>query len=320
MLLLGSHTHTHRTAPQIGDWGGVNLGGYHEKAEKAVAQQFQKSAAEVDSNFVVNVGDNFYYCGVKSLSDPLFEQDFEQVFTADSVQNTWYTALGNHDYGYSVEAQVQYKSPTSKVSNRWHLPSRYYKERISMGSGQHLSLVFIDTNPCVNKYRSNDPSGWDPCSGKYGDCPGCKFHENIIAQNCTAQFEWFTQTMANMDKNDWVVVVGHHLAHEMDTEDFVSVLQKYGFDLYLNGHQHELNTYTVDGAGHYITSGAGCMVALPDKREEHASETHSHSYTWYQKVAGFTTHTFNANFTSLTTNFINYAGETVHTLEVNKRA
>ena len=38
-------------------------------------------------------------------------------------------------------------------------------------------------------------------------------------------------------------------------------MQNHGFDLYLNGHAHTMSQYTIDGAGAYVTSGAGAMVA-----------------------------------------------------------
>eukprot|EP01064_Diplonema_japonicum_P029702 TRINITY_DN4869_c0_g1_i2.p2 TRINITY_DN4869_c0_g1~~TRINITY_DN4869_c0_g1_i2.p2 ORF type:complete len:120 (+),score=26.57 TRINITY_DN4869_c0_g1_i2:146-505(+) len=73
--------------------------------------------------------------------------------------------------------------------------------------------------------------------------------------------------------------------------------------------------YTVDGKGDYITTGAGTMVAIPAKKgeEEEVVEegvdageplAHTHEYTWYQKVAGFTTHSFDSTFTTLTTKFV----------------
>eukprot|EP01059_Diplonema_ambulator_P016803 TRINITY_DN28781_c0_g1_i1.p1 TRINITY_DN28781_c0_g1~~TRINITY_DN28781_c0_g1_i1.p1 ORF type:complete len:342 (+),score=140.38 TRINITY_DN28781_c0_g1_i1:39-1028(+) len=306
----------------IGDWGGVNLGSYQEVAEKAVAAQLEKTASDLDAKFVINTGDNFYYCGVSNVSDPLFKTDFEDVFTAASTHVPWYSILGNHDYGYAPEAQLQYKSPTN---DRWVLPERYYTKRVLLDGTQYLSMVFLDTNPCISAYRSSNPSGWDPCSGKYQDCPlGCKFHDNIIAQNCTAQYDWLRSTMATIPKGDWVIVVGHHAAWEIDTEDFTSVLQQYGFDLYLNGHTHELNTYTVDGEGQYVTTGAGCMVAISNEGRKEADVdaplAHTHEYTWYDKVAGFTTHSFDASFSTLTTKFLTYNGTVIKTIVSNKRA
>eukprot|EP01059_Diplonema_ambulator_P012702 TRINITY_DN23133_c0_g1_i1.p1 TRINITY_DN23133_c0_g1~~TRINITY_DN23133_c0_g1_i1.p1 ORF type:complete len:349 (+),score=75.82 TRINITY_DN23133_c0_g1_i1:99-1049(+) len=305
----------------IGDWGGVNLGSYHEVAEKAVAAQMAETAERLEAKFVVNTGDNFYYCGVQSVEDPLWKTDFEDVFTTAATRVPWYSILGNHDYAYSPEAQIQYKSP---VNDRWVLPARYYSKRVLLSGEQYMTLVFLDTNPCINAYRSENPNGWDPCSPKYDDCPGCKFHENVVAQNCSAQYDWLKTTMSGIDRADWVVVVGHHPAWEINTNDFTSIIQQHGFDLYLNGHTHELNTYTVDGSGQYVTTGAGCMVSVNSKSEEDESVSeplaHAHEYTWRVKVAGFTTHTFDENFTTLTTEYVAHNGTVIKTLVAHKRA
>ena len=53
---------------------------------------------KTNPEFVIAIGDNFYSKGVKSTSDPQFEQKFEQTFTAPSLNVSWYVASGNHDY------------------------------------------------------------------------------------------------------------------------------------------------------------------------------------------------------------------------------
>ena len=45
----------------------------------------------------------------------------------------------------------------------------------------------------------------------------------------------------------------------MDVEDFVTPMQKHGFDLYLNGHTHLLNQYSIGGAARMFFV---CLVFL----------------------------------------------------------
>lgn len=47
--------------------------------EIAVAQQFGKTAAELQPLFVGNVGDNFYYYGIKNTEDSQVAEDFTNV-------------------------------------------------------------------------------------------------------------------------------------------------------------------------------------------------------------------------------------------------
>ena len=45
---------------------------------------------------------------------------------------------------------------------------------------------------------------------------------------------------------------------------------------------------------------------------------HSYKTLWNQAVAGFTLHTFNSDFTELTTDYMTNTGEVVNTFVVNK--
>lgn len=85
------------------------------------------------------------------------------------------------------------------------------------------------------------------------------FHENIVAQSCSVQYSWLQATLYGIPQDDWLIVVGHHPIDEVDVKDFTTLLQQRGFSIYLNGHTHTLNQYTIDGAGAYVTTGAGAM-------------------------------------------------------------
>lgn len=307
----------------IGDWGGAALKDYHQTDELAVAKQFAATASTLDAKWVINVGDNMYYYGVWNTSDPQWDTDFEQVYTEPSMMVKWYSVLGNHDYGYNPTAQTQYKSPNS---DRWVMPSRYYTERLALPNGDFVTFVFLDTNPCVSAYRADDPSGWDPCGSAYPAPADCQFHANILKEDCGTQYSWLQQAVAGIPKGDWKIGVGHHVADEIDVQDFVTVLQNAGFDMYMNGHSHVLEYYQMDSAGAYITTGAGCMVKISgdgedgEDHEEPVLPKNGHSYNsvWTQKVAGFTTHTFSADYQTLTTNFLDYTGKTVYSVDVKK--
>ena len=70
-----------------------------QENEIAVAKQLQATAASINAQFIVNVGDNFYYYGVESTTDLRWNNTFESVFTLPSSMVKWYSVLGNHDYG-----------------------------------------------------------------------------------------------------------------------------------------------------------------------------------------------------------------------------
>lgn len=226
------------------------------------------------------------------------------------------------------------------MSKTWFIPERYYTQRIHLEGSHYLSLIVLDTSPCVSGYRSDNVSLWDPCFTKYPTCSimntdddfegPCKFHENILSQNCIAQYNWLQSTLMAVPRDDWLVVVGHHPIDEVDVKDFTSLIQNRGFALYLNGHTHLMNQYTLDGAGSYVTTGAGSMVPTVDQQHPVTAQkvqgtpslksAYEHTYQTIctNKVAGFTAHTFNEDFTQLTTTFYNNAGGIVNQFTSDK--
>jgi hypothetical protein len=307
---------------------------------------------------------DFIFLIFRNTSDPQINVDYLTPYNYDSLKIRWYSALGvkiiflfvpfslifafsffkNHEYGYNVTAEIDY----TKQSSTWFMPGRYYTSRINLGGGNYATLLFLDTSPCVQDYRSSDPTNWDPCMTQYPTCSQydtdddfegpCLFHSNIISQDCSAQYNWLKTTLQGIPTSDWLFVVGHHPLDEVDVKDFITPLQQRGFSLYLNGHSHLLNQYTIDGTGAYMTTGAGAMVNTMDQQhpitaakvagknitEELLKEMgrtftgHTSSLVWQDIVAGFSSHSFNSDFTQLTTSFITYQGTVVHTFTVNK--
>jgi len=321
------------TFASVGDWGGASLGGYHATNENDVAKQMGKTASELNVQLVINTGDNFYYCGVENITDSLFKTDFEDVFSDKSLNVPWYGILGNHDYAYDVTPQLTYKSPNN---DRWQIPDRNYTKRVLLGGSTYATFVFIDSNPCIKSYRATDPSGWDPCSGTYGECKDtadneCHFHEHIVAQDCESQYNWLKTTLDAIDQNDWIIAVGHHEADQINVQDFTALLIARKINLYLNGHTHALKHYQIDGNKNidWVTSGAGCMVHTYDQdtcdtqdctglTDERYTTTHKVEEVFYKKVSGFTVHTFSEDFSSLTTKILDTTGTSIHSFVTSK--
>lgn len=312
----------------IGDWGCVPIGGYQEQDELIVARTFSEAATELSARFVLNTGDNFYYCGINGKNISMWDSTFENVFTAQSTMVPWWGCVGNHDYGYpgSVEEQLAYQSPNN---NRWQIPGRYYYKRLEFPGEVNISLLTLDATPCQQDYVSDNPQGWDPCGSVIPGCPGCTFHENVISQSCSAQLAWMNQILPTIPKDDWRIVMVHAPAGDINVEDMLTPLQQWGFDLFINGHVHLMAHYTMDNRGVYITTGAACMVRVPDAAKAKGvempklkwtpsscpEETNGHTcqIVFEQTIAGYTTHSFNEDFTKLSTFIYDYDGHLLHT-------
>jgi hypothetical protein len=153
----------------------------------------------------------------------------------------------------------------------------------------------------------------------------CMFHENIIQQDCKTQLDWFNATLSSINAgkntnaagNEWVFVLGHHKADEIDVEDFQDILNSSGVHLYLNGHNHNLEHYSIDGQAKYMTTGAGGMVIIGGVKLHKTSpnfvkwhnHTHGHDHAhqvksmWSKVITGFTSHTFMEKGTKVKTEY-----------------
>ncbi len=61
----------------LGDWGGQETSPYYTRAEKEIAEEMGEKAKEINAQFVMALGDNFYYHGVKDVHDTRFKSTFE---------------------------------------------------------------------------------------------------------------------------------------------------------------------------------------------------------------------------------------------------
>ena len=314
----------------VGDWGSAALGGYHLKNAENTANAMKIYTSEYKPKLVLNTGDNFYYCGIQNTSDPQISTDYVDLF--GNLSLPWYNALGNHDYGFNPDAQLE----LNQTIPQWIMDNRYYHSRIILDSDNNyknnynnnynnnnnntsvvLNIIVLDTNPCINDYRGEDRSKWDPCSLQYPTCAPaqgeCFFHENIVAQDCTSQLEWFNNTLSNIPPDEWVFVIGHHKADEIDAEDFQSLLDSNRVHLYLNGHNHNLEHYSINDQAKYMTTGAGGMVIIGAnghtnvKLHDNLDKIHHRKYQakgiWSKIITGFSSHTFFDYGTKVKTDF-----------------
>lgn len=306
----------------VGDWGSAALGGYHLRNAENTAAAMKIYAEKYNPKLVLNTGDNFYYCGIHNTSDPQVSADYVELF--GNIGLPWYNTLGNHDYGFNPDAQLA----LNETIPTWIMDARYYHKRVVLDDAGNesviLNIIVLDTNPCIADYRGDDRAKWDPCSIQYPTCAPmqgeCMFHQNIVEQDCKAQLDWFNATLSSINarnNKEWVFVLGHHKADEIDVEDFQDLLNSDRVHLYLNGHNHNLEHYSIDGQEKYMTTGAGGMVIIGGvKLHKTASnfikghgDNHNHHQdrqvksVWSKIVTGFTSHTFMEKGTKVKTEY-----------------
>ena len=235
----------------MGDWG--RNGADHQKQ---VATQMGKTATTINAQFIIATGDNFYPGGVISEWDPLWKYSFEDIYTNFHLQWDWYPVLGNHDYKSNPDAQVKY----SNISRRWRMPARYYSKKffINGDSARQVLIVFIDTNPLIPEFYKNS---------EYGP--------NVRTQDSLKQKKWLAKVLNDASPIiKWKIVVGHHPMYtggnRTDSYDTKAIrnslnplFDKYGVDIYLAGHEHNLqHLKTTDKTHHFISGAASEKTAV----------------------------------------------------------
>jgi acid phosphatase len=142
----------------------------------------------------------------------------------------------------NVAAQVAY----SERSPRWRMPAAHFRHTESVPGGGTVELFFLDTDPIKRSYEAWSHRPLEPFA-----------HDELA---------WLERELA-ASRARWKIVVGHHPVFSggshPDTPVLVNhvkpLLERYGVQLYLNGHSHALEHIAVGGV-HYITSGAGAAA------------------------------------------------------------
>ena len=199
--------------------------GYYD--QKPIAELMGEMADVIGPEAIIATGDVHHFDGVASVNDPLWMTNFELIYSHPELMISWLPVLGNHEYRGNTQAVLDY----SKVSRRWQMEDRYYtKVFTDEDAGTTIRVVFIDTTPLIDSYRTDN---------RYPDAR---------KQSIDAQLEWLDATLKTA-KEDWVIVVGHHPMYAETKKDIdeqkdiqrrlLPIFQKNGnVAMYVCGHIH----------------------------------------------------------------------------------
>ncbi|MBH8553805.1 metallophosphoesterase [Nostocaceae cyanobacterium CENA357] len=212
------------------------------KGQYAVAGAMNFYHQQNPYDLVVLAGDNIYNNGEIEKISAVFERPYKYLLK----QGVKFQAcLGNHDIRTANgDPQVQYTG--FNMNGR-----RYYTFR----RGQ-VQFFALDTNG------------------------------NADWKN---QLIWFEKELSRSNAN-WKVVFGHHpiysSGHYGKSDKFIKIFtplfQKYGVELYINGHDHSYErTRTIDGTA-YITCGAGAGSRPVERSEWTEYSTSNLSFAAYE--------------------------------------
>lgn len=257
-------------------------------AQSLVATQMKKRAAIVNPQYILNVGDNFYWGGVygkcggtpmsriNDITQTQFQWIFEDIYSGPGLDGKpWLTTLGNHDWGgRQFDAAWDQQIAYTWTSDRWILPAAYWMQRIEyvdqnfsvevflIDSNIEDALENVSANPEHNICGDlhNEPGASCSSVGGIPSIKGCHAWFTELWNNGSA---WVTQKLANSTA-DWQILVTHFpCGHKAS---FYRMLHlKYGLDLMVTGHVHYQMMYwdphRLGGLTCFITGGGGGITS-----------------------------------------------------------
>lgn len=212
------------------------------KNQKKIADQMALQAESINPEFIISCGNNFQESGVESVDDPLWENEFENVYKKPSLQVDWFPVLGNRDYKGNSQAEINY----SKINNRWRLKSRFYTFVRQINDSVSARFIFLDTAPLISKYYKKEG------------------YPDIVKQDSARQIAWLKAILAN-SKEQWKLVFGHHPIFSTDQKPggnseliqrIKPILEKYNVQFYISGHDRDLqHLKEIGGRLDYMVNG-----------------------------------------------------------------
>jgi len=201
--------------------------GNGSKEQKQVAAAMLKFHRQTPFDFAVTLGDNFYSIGMESLTDPRWKTWWDELY--DPLGIKFYATMGNHDWGHadSPAAEILY----AKQSPSWRMPAPYYT--FTAGPMQFFAM---DTNEVSE-----------------------------------AQLLWLKDELAK-SRARWKLVYGHHPIYSVGAhEDNPGLIKrllpilKGRADVYLAGHDHDLQHLKAEDGVHFFVAGGGGAGLRPPK-------------------------------------------------------
>ena len=230
----------------LGDWGTVTEPGQQIAVANAMKQWASDNSIRPDALFML--GDNFYGEMPDGVNSRRWISQFEQMYPSSLFPGSAYAVLGNHDYetfrGNKVEAELAYTGQ----STRWTMPRRWYSVKLPK-ENPLLTLICLDSN--IPGSKGHDLSPWSFV---------------LTRQQHDEQQQWLEAELAKPRTTPFLAVAVHHplysYGQHRDNPKLIaqwdSLLRRHKVDLYLCGHDHDLQH--LEFKGHptsFVISGGG---------------------------------------------------------------
>jgi len=247
-------------------------------------------------DYVLNVGDNFYWGGyiTKCGAPPYKVNDasgqwkklYEEMYSGPGLDGKqWLGVLGNHDYGgwmftmgWDQAISYTWASELPSSTGRWFTPAQYWSTKVRYPDFD-VEYFFVDNN-VFDALHPNENPPHNICSAQHNLEYGatCGASGPTSPEDCYEWFqklwqseqEWLEQALA-ASAATWQVAVMHFPPEGLWGEDyFARVSHDYGLDLVVSGHRHRqevaYNHGRMGPTAVIVTGGGGGITSedIPD--------------------------------------------------------
>jgi hypothetical protein len=197
------------------------------KRQENIAEAMRRYHADKHFDFAITLGDNFYPAGIATPTDDRWHNEFERLY--GPMRIPFFASLGNHDWvlADSPAAEILHSS----ISSTWRMPAARY----SFVAGP-VQFFALDTN--------------------------------LITR---VELDWLDAELGR-SKARWKVVYGHHpirsggvYVNDSALQERLMPILRDRADLYICGHEHDLEHLAPEGGVHFVVAGGGGAGTYPIK-------------------------------------------------------
>lgn len=258
----------------VGDWGYDDEG---HTGQSGVAAGMRKYAQDrrLRAQALLMLGDNWYGALEGGVHSTRWQTQFEQMYPAAAFDCPAYAILGNHDYQRWPESKVDAELEYARLGrSRWTMPARWY--RFEFPSEKPLiTFIALDSNMPFKDGSSER---------------GRDF--TLTPQQQAEQLAWLEGELKRPRTTPFLVVMGHHPVysdgphgdHPVLIRDWDPLFRKYKVDLYLAGHDHDLQHLEFEGhpTSFFLSGGGGAdlydLKIDPSERGPYAKKIYGFSH------------------------------------------
>jgi len=236
----------------LGDWGAEN-----PAAQSVVAAgmtQYTRRHA-VATEALLMLGDSWYGELAGGVHSPRWQTQFEQMYPADVFPCPAYSIPGNHDYQLWPESKVAAELEYARVGRtaagptRWTMPALWYRFEFP-AKNPVITFLALDSNMPFADGSANKGRSY-----------------TLTAAQQAEQLEWLEIELKRSRTTPFLAVMGHHPVysdgvhgdHPILVRDWDPLFRKHKLDLYLAGHDHDLQHLEFEGhpTTFFLSGGGG---------------------------------------------------------------